>query len=268
MNGAIFKETVRQTWLQALIWGVCFGFIGLSTLAVIPDAEGMQAMADLIEQLPSFMVQLIGSGNDFVFMSTPEGFITAGFYGRLLLLLSPFPVLLGLRVTSQEENSGVMDTLLSLPVSRSQMMIEKIVAYLLMIVLMVLALNLTVISGNSMFDTTIDSMKLMVVGLALSPSVMFIFGLTVLLTAIIRQRRTAIIAVVAVILGGFVIDMVTGIATGTFLENAKLFSVHHYYNSAVIFQQGVVWAHVWVMLGLTLIALVGGIVAFNRRDLS
>lgn len=268
MNGAIFKETVRQTMLQAIIWGLGFGLIGLSTLAVLPDAEGLKAMADLIDQLPSFMVQIIGSGNDMVFMSTPEGYITAGFYGRLLLLIAVFPVLLGLRVTSNEESSGVMDTLLSLPVSRLHMMTEKILAYLLMIAVMLITLNGVIVGGNMLLDTGIDNLKLGVVGGALFPSLAFILGLTVCLTAIIRQRRTAIIGVVIVILGGFIIDLVAGIGSGTFLENAKIFSIHHYYNSPMIFQQGVVWEHVIVMLMATVIMFAVGMWAFNKRDLS
>ncbi len=268
MNGAIFKETIRQTWLQAMIWGVGFGLLGVMTLAVLPDAEGLNAMADLIEQLPSFMVTLIGAGNDLVFMTTPEGYITAGFYGRALLLLAIFPVLLGLRVTSNEENSGVMDTLLSLPVSRPHLMIEKILAYLLMLVLMLVIFNLCMVVGNNALNTAIDSIQLMVVGMALFPSVAFIFAITVFLSAVIRQRRTAIIWVVVVILGGFIIDLVTGIVSSTFLENAKIFSIHYYYNSARIFQQGVVWNHVIVMMIGLVGALVGGVWMFNRRDLA
>lgn len=267
MNGAIFKETIRQTWLQAIIWGVGFGLIGLSTLAVLPDAEGLQAMADLINQLPSFMVQLIGSGNDLVFMSTPEGYITAGFYGRLLLLLAVFPVLLGLRVTSQEENSGAINTLLSLPISRVSLMMEKIFAYLLMIVLMLSAMNLLIVGGSMALDTGIDPLKLLTVGFALLPSLACIFGLTVLLTAIIRERRKAIIIVAVVILGGFIIDMVTGLARDTFLENGKIFSIHHYYNSAEIFQQGMNWDSAIFMVFLMAISLVIGVKGFDQRDL-
>jgi ABC-2 type transport system permease protein len=278
MNGAIFKETIRQTWLQAILWGLGFGLLGASTLAVLPDAEGLKAMADLIEQLPSFMISLIGSGNDLVFMSTPEGYITAGFYGRLLLLLAIFPVLLGLRVTSNEENSGVMDTLLSLPVSRPVMMIEKILAYWLMMALMLLVMNGWLVAANMAFEVGIDNARLFLVGGALFPSILFIFGLTVLFSALIRQRRTAIIGVVVVILGGFLIDMLVGLAESalskgdflesTFLETAKFFSIYHYYNSAVIFQQGLIWNHVLIMLIAGCLAGIAGIWLFNRRDLA
>ena len=45
---------------------------------------------------------------------------------------------MGMRVTANEEDSGILDVVLSLPVRRWQVMVEKIAAYLVTIVMIAL----------------------------------------------------------------------------------------------------------------------------------
>lgn len=60
---------------------------------------------------------------------TPEGIVAVSFFGKFALLFTAYPVVMGMRVTSNEEDDGILDVLLSLPVARWQVILEKFAAH-------------------------------------------------------------------------------------------------------------------------------------------
>ncbi len=268
MLGAVYKETLRQTWMQVLIWGAAFGALGILTIALVPDARGLAAMVELMESMPPFLVRMAGAGDDLAFMGTPEGFITVGFFGKALLFFAAYPVIMGLRVTINEEGNGTMDTLMSLPLLRWQMVLEKFTAYFTTLIMLVVLFLVCMIGGNALFDTGMSVEGLFNASIAIVPNMTFILAITTLAGAFIRERRQAVMVAVGFVIASFLVDTIGATAQGTILEQLRALSFFSYYDSTSVMQDGIVWAHVIVMFGLTALAIGASLWAFQRRDIT
>jgi ABC-2 type transport system permease protein len=90
--------------------------------------------------MPPIILRAVGVGDDLNYFASPEGFVAVGFFGKTLLVLAAYPVVMGLRVTVNEEDSGTIDVLLSLPVARWRVILEKFLAYVVTLVVIVAVL--------------------------------------------------------------------------------------------------------------------------------
>lgn len=266
MKGSVFKEILRQTWPQMLYWGVGLGLMGLFIIVIVPDAAGLQAMTDFFARMPPFLLQAVGVGDDISFLATPEGFITVGFFGKMLTMLAVYPILVGLRVTLFEEDNGTMDMLLSLPVPRGQVLIEKFLAYTvtLLVIIALIFIGLWVGAQIAPFELNIG--RLAVTSLNILPSMLLILAFTILMGAVIRGKRLAIGITAAFVMGSFMLDTLGDMATGSFAENVKWISFFNYYDSTSVMKNGIVWGNVALLMAITVVLLGASLYFFQRRD--
>ena len=55
MIGAVFLETLKQTWKQMLYWGLGLSSMGLLVVVMVPLFD-MQAMKELLESFPALHI--------------------------------------------------------------------------------------------------------------------------------------------------------------------------------------------------------------------
>src|SRR5204862_37745 len=67
-------------------------------------------------------------------------FLGFGFFGYVLLVLAAYGVIAGLNITANEEDRGILDITLSLPIPRWRLVLERLLAYTLILAL-ILALT-------------------------------------------------------------------------------------------------------------------------------
>src|SRR5258706_11183317 len=136
-----------------LLWGAGIALMGLYIVLIIPDVKMLQQYGELLKSMPSFLINAMGGG-DAASLATPEGFIAYGFFGWIMLVLATYGVLAGLNITANEEDRGILDVLLSLPVPRWRGIIKKFLAYTV-VVIGVVALGFFVLwaggQGSSVF---------------------------------------------------------------------------------------------------------------------
>ena len=86
----------------------------------------MQAMSALLESFPPVILAMVGVGDDLAVFTSNEGFVALGFFGKSALIFAVYPVVMGMRISANEEDEGTSDVLLSLPISRAQVMVEEV----------------------------------------------------------------------------------------------------------------------------------------------
>ena len=84
--------------------------------------------------MPPLLLQAFGM-TDAAQLATPAGFLDFGFFSYMMLVLAAYAVIAGLSVTANEEDRGIMDVLLSLPIPRWRLVVERFLAYALILVL-------------------------------------------------------------------------------------------------------------------------------------
>lgn len=269
MTGAVFFETLRRSWRQIIYWGIGLGLYALYPFVLLPESsDGLDGMVELMEMFDSTMLAAVGL-TDVAMMATPEGIVgyTINF---ALLVTAVFAVIAGLNVTSAEEDAGILDVLLSWPLPRWQVVVEKSLAYSAMMVGIGLCMGLGMLLGKQIAPIEVDLSNGVLMGAALSliPPTLVIMAFTVLVATIVRRRAVAsAIAGVAVVVS-FMMEAVANAVGSSAAESISRLSIFSYYDAFEALANGLD-----VVIALALLALMAAMVAaatvfFERRDLA
>lgn len=265
MSGVIFVNTLKSHWRGALYWGIGLAFLGFYILAVIPDSEVLNQFTQLAESLPPVLFQMFG-GIDAASLGTPEGFISFGFFGYVLILLAFYAVMTGLNVTANEEDDGILDMVLSLPLPRWRVMLERFAAHALLTTGMVLISLLGLWLGGQRSVLELNMGRLAEATINILPGVFFMMALTIFAAVIVRRKAVAVGIVVTVIVVSYFLDFLGKSVTNDIVQAVQKLSFFTYYDTSDVIQHGLNIGDVSLLLGLTVVLVAGALWAFNRRD--
>ncbi len=266
MTGSVFLETLKQTWKQMVYWGVGLAAMAMLVVIMVP-LFNMQDMRKLLESFPPVILAMVGVGSDLEIFATNEGFVAMGFFGKSALIFAVYPVVMGMRITANEEDSGTMDVLLSLPLERARVVIEKFLAYGLscigVVILIYLGMHLGVILGGVELDVS----RLAEVTFYLIPLMVFIMAVTLLIAVVVRRRTVALGIITAFVIISYMLQTIGAAAEGTMAEPIGAVSFLTYYNAGEILAQGFIWTHIAGFVGLSLVLLLASLYGYERRDI-
>lgn len=258
-------ETLRRGWRGMLYWGLGVALFAWTITIIIPNMETLKQFENLINTMPA-VIKMLGM-EEAAQVATPEGFISAAYFGRVLLILAIYAVLAGLNVTANEEDAGIMDVLLSLPLPRWRLIVEKFAAYSLMSVVIVALGFIGLVIGTGSSALRVEPVKLLVGSLNILPALLFMMALTLLAGALLRRKVQAAGVAAGIIIVSYLLDFIASAASGSVLANLRVVSFFTYYDNAHILQTGLQAANVALLLGLTALCVVGAVWAFQRRDI-
>ncbi|MBN1966017.1 MAG: ABC transporter permease subunit [Anaerolineae bacterium] len=266
MAGAVFMETLRQQWRQVIWWGLGLFVLDLYILIIIPDVDMLEQMADFVSTMPPLFMQFFGLSGA-ASLATPTGFI-ALLYGFVLLILVAWAVLSGLNVTSNEEDEGTLDMLLSLPIPRWRVVVEKYLVFAVLGLVMLTLGYLGLMAGLQVSTLEIDTGRVLEMSLGMLPSLLCVVALTVFLSALLKRRAAAVGLVTAIVVGSYVLNFLAESAPDSIFYSLRYASLFNYYKGEAIMLDGLSWGNVGVVLAATLVLLAGSLWAFQRRDVA
>jgi len=266
MIGSVFLETYKQTWKPMLYWGLGLAAIGLMVVLMVPLFD-MSDIKDLLESFPPFVLALVGiDPSALEVFATNEGFVAMGFFGKSALIFVVYPVVMGMRITANDEDEGIMDVLLSLPVPRIQVIIEKFAAYAVSVVGVVAVIYLSMHLGVAISGVDLDMTKLTEVIFYLIPVMIFVMAVTMFVAVMVRRRQMALGIVTAFIIVSFMLQTIGAMAEDTIAEPIGQISFFTYYNAGNILVDGFIWSHIIGLTGLSLALLIFSLYRYERRD--
>lgn len=266
MTGSIFFDTLRQDWKQAIFWGLGIGVLGFYVTFIASDLDVVQQYAELLESLPPAMLNAFGITDARLF-TTAEGFIGAAYVTYAMIILSIYAVLTGLSITADEEDNGILDTLLALPISRTQVIIEKFTAYMLITVALIIVTTVMPLIAIALFNVEVDPAKVIFGVLSVLPGILLLIAVTALFSVLVRRKTTAIGLTVVFILVSYFANFLGNSATDSFAVTLQQFSYFYYTDG-----QAIITDTYNPLTSLALIAVALGFLAvtinlFNRRDI-
>lgn len=266
MMGVVFTETLRRGWRSMAIWGVSIGLMALLVVIIVPNVQALQQMAELMETLPPFLTQALGGG-DAAFMATPEGYLALQYFGYMMLIFAVYAVVGGLNVTANDEDRGILDVFLSLPIPRWQLVLEKFLGFALLII------GVVVISFGGMWlgiiltpALSVDMGKIVAATINIVPGSLFMLAFTLFVAAVVRRRTHAMAIAAVLVVGSYFLDAIGRAAPGTVVDTLRFFSFYRYYDGSTVLQYGLSFGNIALLLGATVILLLGGMWFFQRRD--
>lgn len=266
MSGVIFFETLKRNWTQMVYWGLGMGALAALMMVAIPDIETLDTMSDLMGSLPPAAMAAFGI-EDMEAFSTPEGFIGFGYFLYALIILAIFAALAGLSIVSADEDEGILDVMLSLPVSRRRLLLEKFAVYALLSAGIVGIAHLGFVLTQSASQLDVDMNLLLIGSLNMLPSMLYLIAFTLLVTVLIRRRAIAMGVVIVYFVGSYMLDVMGGILAGTVGDGLQALSFFAYYNGDSVMLDGLNPLNVVLLLALTGAFLWLSLWAFERRDI-
>jgi ABC-2 type transport system permease protein len=249
-----------------LSWGIGLGLMMAFIVLLFPTISAIEGFAEVLET-PIYQA-LLGDAADAAAFVTPEGFLAVYGLVFLPLYLAVYLVLLGIGATAGEEDRGTIDLLLSTPIPRWQLIVEKYLALLVIVTLVVLLTFAGIFVGilltPEMRDISIG--RLFAGAIGMIPIMMVIASIALLASTVFRSRMAAGGITGAIVIASYLITNLAGIATEA-LGTVKYLSFFTYYPAMKIMREGIVWSDFLWMSALALILFGLALVAFQRRDL-
>jgi ABC-2 type transport system permease protein len=267
MTGTIFNETLRRNWRQILYWGISLAFLGWAIAAIVQDVDVLKQYEAIAKNFPPALLQMFGA-QDAATLATPEGFITYGFFGYSLLILAVYAVIAGLGVTANEEDSGIMDIILSLPVPRWRVVLEKLAAYMLIMAAIIAVSFLGLLIGVQMSPVMreVNMARLVEGTLNMVPSSLLMIAFTTFVAAVVRRKGTATGVAAVFIVGSYFLAFLGKSASESILGSVRSISFFSYYDPNAVLVNGLNASNFALLLAVTALLVVGSVWAFQRRD--
>ncbi|MBZ0294084.1 MAG: ABC transporter permease subunit [Anaerolineae bacterium] len=266
MYGTVFLETLRQARNQVLYWSLGMGLLGVVMGSLVPLFNSQQ-LVELMESLPPFILAMAGIDEEMRILSTTEGVLAVGFFTRYSLIFAAYPIIMGMRVTMNEEDDGIMDVLLSLPVHRWQIIVERFLAYVLTMFVIIAAVYLGLILGTALAQVSLDLGRIAEALLASIPLFAVLLAFTMFVGTLLRNRRYALGAAAAFAVYSYMMSTVAQmIENNNIAQVVGSISVYHYFDVNSIVTQGVSWSNIGLLGALALILLGASLWFFQRRD--
>ena len=262
----VLAETVKQTWKQTVLWGIGLGAMCALVVLMVPLFE-MQSIKELLESFPPALLAAAGIGSDFELFATEEGFVAMGFFSKSLLIFAVYPVVMGMRVTSYEEDQGIFAFHLSLPLSRGEALIGKFLAFSVSTIAVVLLIFLGLYVGAVGANVQLDMGKMAAVTWYLLPLMVLIMAVTVGVAAAVRRRQVALGIITGFVVVSYVLQALGAMDKDGFGGAIGQVSVFTYYDTGKILADGANMTHIAGFIAVSVVMLVFGLRTYERRDL-
>ncbi len=219
-------------------------------------------LKSLGEQFPETLLALFGGGD----MGTPEGFYQIEMFGMMIpISLLVVTIVIGTAALAGEEKNNTMGLLLSNPVRRSTVVLQKTWTMILYAVIVALASFLGVVAGSLLGNLGMDIGNI-AAACALATLLGLAFGgLALALGAATGRTQIASYGAVGVAVVSFIINGFLPLNDST-AAWAKV-SPFYYYLSSDPLLTGMHWGHAAVLGGLFVILVTAAVWFFQRRDL-
>lgn len=263
MSPDVMSKTLRDGRRGLLGWLVGVGLFTLiysSSFSSFQDNQKEAASAK--DRIPEGLASLMGGVGD---LSTGAGYLqTVVFQLFLPLLVICAAVMWGNRAIAHPEESGSLDLLLSIPISRRRFVTERFLAMAVGTVAACVVVWLVLLGMNAKLgmDVGFDRLTAATTGLLLT---CLVFGTFALAVSAFVGRRAVVLSVTGVVaLGMYLLRSFS--LDHEAIAPLRWLSPFHYYLGNDPLHHGFHLGHLAVLAAMTAVLAAVAVVAFERRD--
>ena len=261
----LLLKTLRDQRIAVLAYGLGLGALALLLIAIYPSfaasgAELEEAMKNLPDAYKAFTGGVLS-------LTEFDGYLVSQYLIILPLILAIFGIIEGTGALRGEEERGTMDTLLSLPISRSQVVIQKAIATLLSLVLVLIIIGVVLwVSTGFVDEATLEIDRLAVVLLNAFGMGALFYCFSLFLSASLPSRRLAGVIGAVFTVGAYFFDAMTDIVDN--LYNYRILGPFNYFDPLAVLREDLAFQDSGVLLAASLVFLIAAALIFRRRDVA
>jgi beta-exotoxin I transport system permease protein len=263
MTRGVLARSFRELERSAVGWAIAVVGVSLLYAAFYPSIRDSAAqLSDYMDKLPEAVKSVIGA--DY---TTPAGYLRSELFSSLgIILFLIFAIGAGSRAIAGEEERRTLDLVLSTPVRRRTLITDKALAIVVTTFALATVLFVTTLAAGPLFDLSVPAPRL--VGACVMLALLAIaFGAIALAIATSSGRRSlgnAVAGAIAVV--SLVVNALAAQVSG--LNPIRPLSPFRWYLDPDPLTTPLRPVNVLVLVGITAVAFVVALVAFDRRDLA
>ncbi|MDS1272571.1 ABC transporter permease subunit [Lipingzhangella sp. LS1_29] len=264
MRLTLLRKALRDDRRAILGWTVGVAAFLLVYLPFYSEfAEDTAGAEEMLEVIPEGMRTAMGMQELF----TGAGFLESmvfNLYGPLLLVV--YAVVLGNRAIAVPEESGRLDQLLALPISRQRYVHERLAALTIEVVYLTAVLCAIVLAFAVGLDMGVALGNIVAISVGVGLLALLFGTLTVAVGGLSGSRGLGLTVTGAVAVGTYLVHVLSD-AGAELVEPLRWASPFHYYLDADPLRDGIPLGSYAVLLGVIIILAVAATVTFERRDI-
>ncbi len=255
----VVNKTLRDQKWQIVGFGIALFLMAALIIYIWPSYRVTVASI----QLPEAIQALLGS--DLAY-STAPGFVSAEYFSWIPILLIVYTIIQGTGAIAGEEGSGTIDLLMSQPLTRADMAIQKTIA---------VCIGAALIAGFGFLGFLV-SVPFIDIGLTLKgaamasanmlPLALLYYALSLWFGSVLPNRTYAAGAAIALTTAGYFFNTIAAAVHS--LSWLKYASPFYYYGAGLPLVKGFDWPHVALLLGIAALFVVLTVRSFSRRDIT
>lgn len=231
-------------------------------IAVWPSFDAVDLEA-LFEQMPPFFRDMFG----IIALNTIEGFLAAELYQFVWSLLLPlYFAYLAAGIVAGDFERDRLDITLSLPVTRTRLLLEEFLALVVPVVVINVVIALGILIGVIAIGETIDLTFLTLVHLLSIPYFLVVVALGLVLSVWFNRADIAQRLAIGIVFALWLVESVSRTVDREWLGG--LAPSRYYDPSDILVDEAVSVVDLGVLLGMIAVLLVVAIVLFRRKDLA
>jgi ABC-2 type transport system permease protein len=259
----VLRKSLRDQRRSLLFWSVGLVVLAAYVMAVFPSVRSQgAALNKLMDTLPEALRAGIGGQVDY---ASATGYLhTEVFFIMLPVLVLCFGIAAGSRAVAGEEERGTLDLLLSLPLPRRRLVVDKLGAMVVALLGLMLLFWVVLLVGTRAAGVDVTPGGLLVATLS-AAMLGVLFGCVALLVGCATGRRGVAIGVSAALgLASYLLNSL-GSSVAALQPYRKLSPFYWYIDNRPLLN-GFDALHVATMLGVAALLVAAAVWALQRRD--
>lgn len=265
--GAMFRRTIRDNLTGIFGWGLGYGMLLALVTLLYPSLAEAGALVGVLDGLGLLEAVTASRAADVAALGTFPGYLALEALALAPAILAVYLIPQTLNAVMGEEDRGTLDVLLSMPVPRWRLIVEKLAAILLSLALILLLMFVALVIATRLVPEAELTIGQAAAGIwHIFPISCCVIGVTLLLSVTLRSSRTVGGLAALFVLGGFFVRSLAD-ATGTpAMQTIRRFSLYDYYSAIDAMVNRVPWETDIALLGLALVLYAASVWQFGRRD--
>ncbi|WP_141431042.1 ABC transporter permease subunit [Bacillus sp. 03113] len=263
----IFQREWKRNLKSLIIWSLVLAGLIIWLLSIFPQFAKEQAnMQQLLKAYPESMRNAFGMNQlDF---GTLIGFYGVEIHMMTTLLGSIYAALLGSNIVAKEESEKTIEFLLSKPVSRTSIILQKYLAVIMNVFLInAISVLASVIGFQFGESPNIPWNTYFLLALGTFLLHLTFASLSFLLSSIMRKTKNTLSISLGIVLVTYFFNIMAGISKN--LENLKYVSPFKYVDAATIVpDKALDPLYVGIMIFVIIISIAFSFMIYRRKDIT
>lgn len=262
----MFSRELKVNLKSFLMWFSIIGIFFFIILAAYPFIINTENMNYLDEMMAMFPEELLKAFNlDIASISTAFGWFKSEGFVFILLVIGCYSGLIGINILLKEESDLTIEYLNSLPIKRTNIVLEKSLVGIIYIVLLVLGLSILNLLGL-LFENELNLKQYILLSITPLFSSLVIYFMCLFISTFTHKTKKMIGVGLGIVFISYILNILSQISDSvSFLKYASVFTLSDIRN--VIINVSINPLMIIISIFLSIIFLLLTIYRYNKKEL-